>query len=57
VDRRPAIFVHAGLACLLLVPVADGYAWVAAATAFVYALLALGFWLDARSRRRSARRR
>ena len=51
-DRRAAFFLAAAVVCALLVPVADGYAWVAALLAGVYLLLALGSWLDARSRRR-----
>jgi hypothetical protein len=51
-DRRAAFFFAAALACSLLVPVADGYAWVAATVAGVYLLLAIGSWLDARSHHR-----
>jgi hypothetical protein len=51
-DRRAAFFLAAAVVCALLVPVADGYAWIAATVAGVYLLLALGSWLDARSRRR-----
>ena len=51
-DRRAAFFLGAALACLLLVPVSDGYAWVSATVGAVYAVLALGSWLDARGHRR-----
>jgi hypothetical protein len=51
-DRRAAFFLVAAGACGLLVPLADGYAWVAATVAGVYLVLALGSWLDARSHRR-----
>lgn len=51
-DRRALFFAGAAVACFLLVPVADGYAWVSAAVGAVYVLLAAGSWLDARARRR-----
>ena len=51
-DRRAAFFLIAAVTCALLVPVAGGYAWVAATVSGVYVLLALGSWLDARSHRR-----
>lgn len=46
-DRRATFFLGAAVACFLLVPLADGYAWVAATVGAVYVLLALGSWLDA----------
>ena len=51
-DNRAVFFFGAAVACLLIVPVADGYAWVAATVAAVYVVLGLGSWLDARSHRR-----
>lgn len=51
-DRRAIFFLGAAITCFLLVPVSDGYAWVAMTLGVVYVLLALGSWLDARSRRR-----
>ncbi|HET6949067.1 MAG TPA: hypothetical protein VFI47_01735 [Acidimicrobiales bacterium] len=51
-DRRAAFFLAAAALCALLVPVSDGYGWVSATVAAVYLVLALGSWLDARSRRR-----
>jgi O-antigen/teichoic acid export membrane protein len=51
-DRRAIFFLVAATVCFLLVPVADGYAWVALVVGAVYLLLALGSWLDARSHRR-----
>jgi hypothetical protein len=51
-DRRAIFFLGAAAVCLLLVPLSDGYAWVATATGIVYLLLSLGSWLDTRSRRR-----
>ena len=51
-DRRALFFLGTALVCFLLVPVADGYAWVAATVGVVYVILALGSWLDARSHRR-----
>jgi hypothetical protein len=50
VDRRAVFFLLAAIACGLLVPVADGYAWVAATVSAVYLVLAAGSWLDHRSR-------
>jgi hypothetical protein len=50
VDRRAVFFLFAAVACALLVPVADGHAWVAGVVSVVYLLLALGSWLDHRSR-------
>jgi hypothetical protein len=50
VDRRAVSFLLAAIVCALLVPVADGYAWVAAAVSVVYLVLAAGSWLDHRSR-------
>jgi hypothetical protein len=52
VDRRAAFFLAAAIVCFLLVPVSDGYAWVSATVGAVYAVLALGSWLDARGHRR-----
>jgi hypothetical protein len=51
-DRRAIFFLGAAIIGFLLVPLSDGYAWVATAVAVVYVLLALGSWLDARSHRR-----
>ena len=51
-DRRAAFFLVAALLCAVLVPVSDGFAWVAATVSGVYLVLALGSWLDARSHRR-----
>jgi hypothetical protein len=51
-DNRAVFFFGAAVACMLLVPVSDGYAWVSATVAAVYVLLGLGSWLDARSHRR-----
>ena len=51
-DNRAVFFFGAAAVCLLLVPVANGYAWVAGTVAAVYTLLGLGSWLDARSHRR-----
>jgi hypothetical protein len=51
-DRRAVFFVGAAVVCFLLVPLADGYAWVAATVGAVYVLLGLASWLDDRSRRR-----
>jgi hypothetical protein len=48
--RRAAFFLAGSAVAFLLVPVADGYAWVAATVGALYLLLALGWWLDARSR-------
>ena len=50
VDRRAVFFFLAAVVCALLVPVADGHAWVAGAVSGVYLLLAVGSWLDHRSR-------
>ena len=52
VDRRGVSFLAAAVVCAALVPVADGYAWVAATVAAVYVVLALASWLDALGRRR-----
>jgi hypothetical protein len=52
-DRRAMFFFGACVVCLLLVPLADGYAWVAATVGAVYAVLGLASWLDARSHRRA----
>ncbi len=51
-DNRAVFFFGAAVTCLLIVPVAGGYAWVAATVAAVYVVLGLGSWLDARSHRR-----
>jgi hypothetical protein len=53
IDRRAVFFLLAALVCALLAPLADGYTWVAATVAAVYAVLALASWLDHRSRRNS----
>ncbi len=50
VDRRAVFFLLAAIACGLLVPVADGHAWVATAVSVVYLVLAAASWLDHRSR-------
>jgi hypothetical protein len=50
-DRRTGFFLVAAVVCFLLVPVADGYAWVAATVGLVYTLLAGASWLEERSRR------
>ncbi|MEY2571446.1 MAG: hypothetical protein QOE63_1796 [Acidimicrobiaceae bacterium] len=51
-DRRVPFFLGAAVLCFLLVPVADTYWWVAAATGAVYVLTALACALDRRSRSR-----
>jgi hypothetical protein len=51
-DRRAIFFLGAAIVCFVLVPVADGYGWVAMTVGVVYVVLALGSWLDARSHRR-----
>lgn len=51
-DRRALFFIGAAVVCFVLVPVSNGYAWVSATVGGVYAVLALGSWLDARSHRR-----
>jgi hypothetical protein len=53
VDRRAVFFLLAAVVCALLVPVAAGHAWVAASVSAVYVLLAVGSWLDHRSRTNS----
>jgi hypothetical protein len=53
VDRRAVFFLLAAVVCALLVPVAEGHAWVAAAVSGVYLVLAAGSWLDHRSRANS----
>jgi hypothetical protein len=50
VDHRAVFFAFAAVVCALLVPVADGHAWVAATVSIVYVVLAVGSWLDHRSR-------
>ena len=50
VDPRAVFFFFAAVLCALLVPVADGPAGVAGAVSAVYLLLAIGSWLDHRSR-------
>jgi hypothetical protein len=52
IDRRAVFFFAAAVVCFLLVPVADGYAWVSTTVGGVYVALGLGSWLDARSRPR-----
>jgi hypothetical protein len=52
IDRRGVSFLAAAAMCAALVPVADGYAWVAATVGAVYVVLALASWLDALGRRR-----
>lgn len=57
IDRRVPFFLVAGLACALLVPVADPqHRWVAVTTAITYAALALLFALDSWSRARERRK-
>jgi ABC-type transporter lipoprotein component MlaA len=51
-DNRAMFFFGAAVACLVLVPVSNGYAWVSATVAAVYLVLGVGSWLDARSHRR-----
>ncbi|HEX5947447.1 MAG TPA: hypothetical protein VFY82_14270 [Acidimicrobiales bacterium] len=51
-DRRAIFFFGAAVACFLLVPVSNGYAWVSASVGGVYVVLGVGSWLDARSHRR-----
>jgi hypothetical protein len=51
-DRRAAFFLIAAAVCAALVPLSEGFGWVAATVSGVYLVLALGSWLDARSRRR-----
>jgi hypothetical protein len=51
-DRRALFFLVAGLVCLALIPVSEGFAWVSATVGGIYLVLALGSWLDARSHRR-----
>jgi hypothetical protein len=51
-DRRATFFLGAAIVCFLLVPLSDGYGWVALTVGVVYVVLALGSWLDARSHRR-----
>ena len=51
-DRRAIFFLGAAIVCFLLVPLSDGYGWVALTVGVVYVVLALGSWLDARSHRR-----
>ena len=50
IDRRAVFFLLAALVCALLVPLSDGHAWVAGVVSGVYVLLAVGSWLDHRSR-------
>jgi hypothetical protein len=49
-DRRAVFSLRAAVVCALLVPVAGGHAWVAAAVSAVYLVLAAASWLDHRSR-------
>jgi len=51
-DRRAIFFLGAAIVSFLLVPLADGYGWVAITVGIAYVLFALGSWLDARSHRR-----
>jgi hypothetical protein len=52
-DRRALFFLVAALVCTVLVPATPSeYRWFAALLAGVYAVLALGSWLDNRSRNR-----
>jgi hypothetical protein len=48
--RRAAFFFGAAVVCFLLVPLSDGYAWVAATVGGVYTAFGLASWLDARGR-------
>lgn len=50
-DHRTGFFLGAAALCLLIVPVAGGYAWVAGMVGLAYALLAAASWLEERSRR------
>lgn len=51
-DRRVVFFLAAAALAAVLVPFANEFWWVAAVTAGAYVLLALGSFLDARSRGR-----
>ena len=52
-DRRAVFFVGAAIVCAVLIPVTEPKErWVPIALSIVYALLALGSWVDARTRRR-----
>jgi hypothetical protein len=51
-DRRIPFFLGSAVVCLLLVPVADPFAWVAELTAATYVVLALLVALDSLSRSR-----
>ncbi|MGH9214450.1 MAG: hypothetical protein ACRD2C_27845 [Acidimicrobiales bacterium] len=51
-DRRAIFFFGAAVACFLMVPLSDGYAWVSTTVGAAYVVLGLGSWLDARSHRR-----
>jgi hypothetical protein len=52
VDSRALFFLAAAGLCLLLVPVAEGHALVAATVGGVYLVLAVASWLDSRSQER-----
>ena len=54
-DRRIPFFAGSALVCLLLVPLAASFAWVAVVTAVTYLVLALAVTLDWLSRSRRAR--
>ena len=51
-DRRAVFFVGAAIVCAVLTPITEPEErWVPIALSIVYALLALGSWVDARTRR------
>ncbi len=64
-DRRAGVFALIAVGCLAIYPVADrfdgsdtwqiggdGWSWVALLLAFIYGMLALLSWFDARGQRR-----
>jgi hypothetical protein len=54
-DRRIPFFLGSAVVCLLLVPLAEPFAWVAEVTAATYVVLALLVALDSLSRARHRR--
>jgi hypothetical protein len=52
IDRRGVFFALAALVCLALAPIADEFAWVCMSLTVIYVLLAVGSFLDARTRAR-----
>ena len=55
-DRRAVFFLCSALVCALLAEVTpEDLRWVGNVMAFAYVVLAVGSWLDDRSRRRSNR--